>query len=92
MCNLSFYLLVAVIVGISGSNGSELHKKNIDRNVIGIMNEVIGKPYRLNGATGRQKFKGAGMWHRIFSQASLIGSSATRYMVQRSIVLKSQIC
>jgi hypothetical protein len=91
MCNLALYFLFPVIVGISGSSGNELHEKNIDRSVIGIMNEVIEKTYRLNGATGLQKFKGAGMWHRIFSQASVIGTSASRNMAQSSIVLKSQI-
>jgi hypothetical protein len=92
MCNLSLYFLFAVFVGISESSGNELHRKHIDRNVIGAMNEVIGKPYRLNRATDHQKFKGAGMWYRIFSQAYLIGSSATRYMVQSGILLQSQIC
>jgi hypothetical protein len=61
MISFSLHLIFAVIVGILGDSGNDWDINNIDRNDIGIMNEVIEKTEHMKEATGRQKFKSAGM-------------------------------
>jgi hypothetical protein len=68
MRNFLLHLLFTAIVGILGDSGNDWQRNNVDRNVIGIMNEVIEKPEHVNEGIGRQKFKSAGTWHRSFSQ------------------------
>jgi hypothetical protein len=92
MRNFSLHLFFAVLVGTLGDRSNGWGRNNADRNVIGIMNEVIEKTEHTNEVTGHHKFKSAGTWQRNFSQilftrcsANFTAYTETYKMFQKSV-------